>query len=99
MAIAEEPLTLALALDPSSWRAHDKLAWASNLINVVETAAPYVWRVEGYELGDTMLYVRLRTNQKRAQMRKLLRHDEKFMRLRVRLADLGARPEFQFERL
>ena len=49
-------------------------------------------------LADTILFVRMRTNQAPARMRKLLREDDALMRLRARLADLGARSEFEIER-
>jgi hypothetical protein len=95
---AESRVTLMLALNPLHWRAGDKASWAMSLIAAVEAAAPDLLRVEGYEIRDTLVYVRTRTNQTPARMRKLLREDDAMMRVRARLADLGARPDFEVER-
>ncbi len=95
---AETNLTLRLALDPQDWRADDKAAWAQILVGAVEAAAPRVLGVEGYEIRDTILYIRLKANEPGGRLRKRLREDESFRRLRARLADLGARPEFEFGR-
>ena len=97
MTHAENHLTLMLALDPTHWRADDKAGWATSLVGAVDAAAPHLLRVESYELRDTIIYVRMRTDQPRSKIRKLLREDDALRRLRARLADLGARPEFEVE--
>lgn len=97
MADTENHLTLMLALDPLHWRADDKAGWALSLVGAVDAAAPHLLRVESYEMRDTIIYVRMRTDQPRAKMRRLLRESDALRRLRARLADLGARSEFEFE--
>lgn len=98
MAVADNRVTLMLALDPSYWRADDKIGWAQSLVGAVETGAPYLLHVEGYEIHDTTLYVQMRTNETQQRLRKLLRDDDGLKRLRMRLADMGARPRFEFDR-
>ncbi len=98
MAEAECQLTLQLALDPLYWRADDKSGWAESLVGAVEAAAPRLISVEGYEIRDTLLYVRLRGRRSRTMMQKLLHQDDGLRRLRARLADMGARGEFEVSR-
>ena len=98
MAVADNRVTLMLALDPSYWRAGDKIGWAQSLVGAVETGAPYLLQIEKYEIQDTMLYVEMRTTETQQKLRKLLRDDDGLIRLRARLADMGARPRFEFER-
>lgn len=90
----ETSLTLMLALDPLDWRAHDRAGWAAQLVAAIDAAAPHLLHVEGYEIGDTVMHVRVRTFENAARFRRLLRDDEDLIRLRARLADLGARLEF-----
>jgi hypothetical protein len=97
MPTTETFVTLFLALDPVSWRADDKAGWAYTLISAVEAAAPSLFQVESYEMRDTTIYVHLRTDVPPARLRKLLRDDDALIRLRARLADLGARAEFEIE--
>lgn len=91
-------LTLLLALDPLDWRAGDKASWAAVLADAVDAAAPHLLRVEGYEISDTLVHMRLQARESGARLKKRLRDDESFRRLRARLADLGARPAFEVER-
>ena len=93
----ESRVLLTLALDPGHWRRHDRGFWAQVIAGAVDDAAPHVLRVEAYELHDMMLIVRARANRAPKAMKKLLRDDESFMRLRSRLVDLGARPEIEVE--
>lgn len=95
MARVETTLTLMLALDPLDWRAEDRLGWATTLIGAIDAAAPHLYHIEGYEIGDTVMYVRLRTFETLSKFRKLVREDEDLIRLRARLADLGARMELE----
>ena len=88
---------LTLALDPHHWRRHDRGFWAQVLAGAVDDAAPEILRVEAYELHDMLMLVRARANRAPKTMKKLLRDDESFMRLRSRLVDLGARPEIEIE--
>jgi hypothetical protein len=94
---AESRVLLTLALDPQHWRRHDRGFWAQTLAAAIDEAAPHMMRVEAYELHDMMLVVRARAKRAPKAMKKLLRDDEGFWRLRSRLADLGARPEFEVE--
>lgn len=87
-----------LALDPLDWRAEDRLGWATTLVAAVDAAAPHLYHIEGYEIGDTVMYVHLRTFETPAKFRRLLREDEELIRLRARLADLGARMELEVEK-
>lgn len=98
MARAESSLTLMLALDPLDRRAEDRLGWATELVAVVAAAAPHRYHVEGYEIGDTVMYVRLRTAETWRRFRRMLQEDDDLIRLRARLADLGARMELEVER-
>lgn len=91
-------VTLLLALDPQDWRASDKAAWAATLADAVDAAAPHLIHVEGYEIRDTLVSMRLQARENGARLKKLLKDDEGFRRLRARLADLGARPSFEIER-
>ncbi len=95
--LVESRVTLTLALDLSHWRRHDKAHWAQVLANAANEGAPHLLHVEGYEIHDTLMHVRMRSNRAPKQLKKLLRDDESVMRLRARLADLGARPEFEIE--
>lgn len=95
--MGETLLRLTLALDPQDWRAADKATWAGTLVDAVDAAAPHLMQVCSYEIGDTLVYVRLRAWEKPARLRRLLRDDEGFRRLRARLADLGARPDLEIE--
>ena len=97
MAQEEKHVTLMLALDPLDWRADDKARWAMSLVGAVEAAAPQMLQVDAYEIRDTIVFVRMRTNQSPDRMRRFWREDDAMMRLRARLADLGARPELEIE--
>lgn len=88
---------MMLALDPGSERARDKKLWAERLVAAVAAGAPRL-TVESYEIRDTLVYVRLKSPETRAALRKSLREGETYRRLRVRLADLGARMEAEIER-
>lgn len=94
---ADSRLTLTLALDPAHWRRHDKAHWAQVLVGAVDAAAPHIMQVERYEISDTLLRVHARAALKPAKLKRTLQADEGFVRLRARLADLGARPEFEIE--
>lgn len=89
----ETGLTLMLALDPLDRRAGDRAGWATQLVAAIDAAAPHLLHVEGYEIGDTVMHVRVRTFETASRFRRLLRDDEELIRLRARLADLGARLE------
>jgi hypothetical protein len=88
---------MRLALQPEHWRRHDRAFWMQTIANAINDAAPDLMRVETYELHDMMLVVRTRANRPPKAVRKLLRDDESFRRLKARLVDLGARPEFEIE--
>ncbi|MFZ2030840.1 MAG: hypothetical protein WAU68_11065 [Vitreimonas sp.] len=90
-------ILMTLALAPEHWRRHDKGFWAQTLAAAVDEAAPHMMRVDTYELHDMMVVVRARSNRPPKAMKKLLRDDESFQRLRSRLADLGAQPDFEIE--
>ncbi|MGE0828510.1 MAG: hypothetical protein AB7O04_04065 [Hyphomonadaceae bacterium] len=90
-------MTLRLALDPHHWRAHDRAGWAMDLAAIADKAAPSFLRVEGYELGDTLISIRMFSGESANRLRKRLKEDASIVRLRTRLADLGARPEFEIE--
>lgn len=94
---SESLIIMTLALDVEHWRRHDRAHWAQVLANAVDEAAPHVLHVESYELRDTLMYVKARSNRAPKAVKKLLRDSEDFIRLRSRLADLGARPEFEIE--
>ena len=93
----ESRVMLRLALDTSHWRRHDRAHWAQVLANAANDAAPHLLHVEGYEIRDTLMVVRMRSSRVPKVLKKLWRDDESLMRLRARLADLGARPEFEVE--
>lgn len=84
-----------LDLEPEHWRRHDRAFWARTLASAVEETAPETLRVETYELQDMKLLVRAKAKYAPKTMWKLLSEDEKFLRLRARLIDLGAHPEFE----
>lgn len=90
-------ITMTLALQPEHWRRHDRAFWAQTLAAAIDEAAPHVMRVDKYELHDMMLVVRARARRTPKVMKKLLRDDESFHRLRSRLVDLGARTDFEIE--
>lgn len=94
---AECSITVTLTLDQSHWRRHDRAFWAQVLATAADEAAPEIARVEAYEMHDTVVYVRMLARRSSKQMQKLLRDDERFSRLRSRLVDLGAEPEFEIE--
>lgn len=97
MANAGSNVIIRLALDPFHWRSEDKAGWAMSLAGAVEAAAPPSLRIEAYEIGDTLVHIRLRSHEEPKRLRKLLQDDEGMRRLRSRLADLGARPEIEIE--
>jgi hypothetical protein len=88
---------MTLALDPGHWRRHDRAYWAQSLAGAINDAAPGLMQVDTYELRDMMLVVRARAARSPKAVRRLLRNDESFLRLRARLIDLGARTEFEIE--
>jgi len=90
-------ITVMLALQPEHWRRHDRAFWAQTLAAAIDEAAPHVMRVDTYELHDMMLVVRARARRAPKAMKRLLRDDESFQRLRSRLVDLGARTDFEIE--
>ena len=93
----ESRVLLTLALDTAHWRRHDRAHWAQVLVDAANAAAPHLLHVEGYEIRDTLIFVRMRSNRVPKVLKKLWRDDESLMRLRARLADLGARSEFEVE--
>ena len=97
MAELESRLLVTLALEPSHWRRHDRAFWAQTLASAIHEAAPGVMQVDTYELRDMMLVVRARAQRAPKAMKKLLRDDESFLRLRARLIDLGARADIEVE--
>ncbi len=90
-------ILMTLALQPEHWRRHDRGHWAQVLAGAIDDAAPDVMRVDTYELRDMMLVVRVHANRSPKAIRKLLRDDESYRRLRARLVDLGAQTEFEIE--
>lgn len=93
----ETRVTLRLALDPHHWRAHDRGNWAADLAHIADSAAPSWLRVEGFDMGDTVLRIRMFSVEAPKRLRKMLKDHEAIVRLRTRLADFGARPEFEIE--
>jgi len=90
-------VTLRLALDPHHWRAEDKAGWALALIGAAEIAAPQILQIDRYEIGDTIVTVHMWSPEPPKRIAKLLRDHESFRRLRTRIADLGARADFDIE--
>ena len=90
-------ILMTLALAPEHWRRHDQAFWAQTLAAAIDEAAPHVMRVDSYELRDMMVIVRARSNRAPKIVRKLLRDDESFLRLRSRLVDLGAQADIEIE--
>jgi hypothetical protein len=90
-------ILFVLELEPEHWRRHDRAFWARTLAGAVEETAPDTMRVETYELEDLKLRVHARANRAPKTMWKLLSEDEKFLRLRSRLIDLGAHAEFEIK--
>ncbi|MGE0044372.1 MAG: hypothetical protein AB7J28_11160 [Hyphomonadaceae bacterium] len=90
-------VTLRLALDPYHWRANDRGTWATDLAAIADSAAPNFLRVEGYDIGDVVITMRLWSPEPAKSLKKVLRDHEAIRRLRTRLADLGARPDFEIE--
>jgi hypothetical protein len=88
---------MTLALEPEHWRRHDRGFWVQTLAAAIDEAAPHMMRVDTYELHDMMVVVRARARRAPKVMKKLLRDDENFQRLRARLVDLGARADFEIE--
>ena len=48
-------------------------------------------------MGETLLIVRMFSGEPPKRLRKLLRDHDAVKRLRARLADCGARPEFEID--
>ena len=90
-------ILMTLALQPDHWRRHDQGYWAQTLAAAIDEAAPHMMRVDTYELRDMMLLVHARARRAPKTMKKLLRDDESFLRLRSRLVDLGARTDIEIE--
>ena len=90
-------IQLTLALQPEHWRRHDRGYWVQLLAGAIDDAAPDLMRVDTYELRDMMLVVHARANRPPKAVRRLMRDDEGFQRLRARLVDLGARAEIEIE--
>ncbi len=90
-------ILMKLALQPDHWRRHDQGYWAQTLAAAIDEAAPHMMRVDTYELRDMMLLVHARASRAPKTMKKLLRDDESFLRLRSRLVDLGARTDIEVE--
>jgi hypothetical protein len=88
---------MMLALQPDHWRRHDRGFWAQTLAAAIDEAAPHMMRVDSYELRDMMVVVRARCNRAPKTMKRVLRNDESFTRLRSRLFDLGARADIEVE--
>jgi hypothetical protein len=94
----ETRVVLRLALDPQSLRAYyDKATWAQELADIADNAVPQLLRVAGYDLGEMLLTIRMVSGEPPRRLRKLLRDHDGVKRLRARLADLGARPEFEID--
>lgn len=94
---ASSLVTIRLALDPWHWRNDDKAAWALALANAADDAAPNLMRVKGYEVGDVLVHIYLRSEEEPARLRKLFRDDEDLKQLMAWFADLGARPDIEVE--
>jgi hypothetical protein len=90
-------VTLRIALDPHHWRAQDKAGWALSLIGMAQVAAPQILHTERYEIGDTLVTVHMWSEEPPKRIAKILRDHESFRRLRTRIADLGARADFDIE--
>ncbi|MES1158643.1 MAG: hypothetical protein ABUL42_01995 [Terricaulis silvestris] len=88
---------IRVALDPKYWGRNDKAWWASKLASAAEAAAPDLMQVETYEITDTLVNIRMRSDEQMKRLRKRLRDDDAVMRLRARLADLGGRADFEIE--
>lgn len=67
------------------------------LVDAVAAAAPHITKVESYSIGDTLVYIRLRSLEDTERTKRLIRRDEGLVRLSARLADFGARAEFEFD--
>lgn len=90
-------ITVTLSLDQTHWRRHDRAFWAQVLASAVDEAAPHLAQVTSYEMQDTVVHVHVLAKRPPKQMKKLLREDERFARLRSRLFDLGGNAEFFVE--
>jgi hypothetical protein len=90
-------VTLRLALDTMSLRNYDKSSWAMELVEMADRGAPQILRVEGYELGETVLTIRMVSFEPVKRLRKLLQDDYAVNRLRAQLGDNGARPDFEID--
>lgn len=97
MAEAGRRLIIAMTLDPTHWRRHDRAFWTQVLVAAAQEAAPHMMAVEGYEIGGDNLTIRMITNRTAKALAKMIDDDELFLRLRSRLVDLGAQPEFIVE--
>jgi len=95
--VGAERVSLRLALDPLHWRNDEKATWASMLVNAVDAATPHLFEIEGYDIGDTLVYIRMWTEVEPAKLKRMVASSDDLIRLRARLADLGARPEYEFE--
>jgi hypothetical protein len=86
-----------LALDFSHERAVDKAHWAARLVSTAQSRVPRDIEIESYDIGDRQIYIRMRSDMKRGQLQRMLKRDDAIMRLCAYLADMGARPEFEFD--
>ena len=99
MSVSEEEtrFSVRIALDPDSWWAEDKAGWAMRLAEAADAAAPHIAVVEAVDIGDTLVYIRMRAYERPQRFKKRLRDDDAFKRLRARLADLGGRAEYEID--
>jgi hypothetical protein len=95
----ESRVTVSLTLDPTHWRRHDRAHWAQTLALAANEAAPDVMQVGAYEMQDALVVLRLNAKLPARQMHKLWRDDERFLRLRSRFVDLGARADIAIEEI
>jgi len=90
-------VVIRVALDAYDLPYRDKASWAMQLASAADDAAPSLFRVESYAITDTLVHIRMRSDEHVRRLRKRLKDDDAIRRLRTRLADLGGRAEFEIE--
>jgi hypothetical protein len=93
----ETRVTLTLTLDLSHWRRHDRAHWVQVLSSAVQDGAEPLLRAHSYELHEEHIFMHLRSQIAAKKLSRLWESEENLLRLRSRLADLGAQVEIKIE--
>ncbi|HVY86745.1 MAG TPA: hypothetical protein VG943_16555, partial [Caulobacterales bacterium] len=73
-------VVIRVALDPLHWRAENKAGWAMQLAAAAEAGAPHLLEIESYEITDTLVHIRMRSDAHVRALRRRLRDDDAIKR-------------------